>query len=72
MSSKQRDSNHGEGNAEAAAEFNSVEQDFVQSSRGKQKIKEGPQVRPEEEAELAKAEEIGRKHAKDDDSQTRP
>ncbi len=64
--SKQRDSNHGEGNPEAAAEFNSAEQAFVQSSRGKQKIKEGPHVRPEEESELAKAEAIGRKHAKDD------
>jgi hypothetical protein len=67
--SKQRDPTRGEGNPEAAAEFNSAEQAFVQSSRGKQKIKEGPQVRPEEESELAKAEAIGRKHAKDDDSQ---
>lgn len=66
---KQRDPNHGEGNPEAAAEFNSAEHAFVQSPAGKRKIKEGPQVRPEEESELAEAEAIGRKHAKDDDSQ---
>jgi hypothetical protein len=42
---------------------------FVKSPRGKQKIKEGPRVRPEEESGLAEAETIARKHAKDDDSQ---
>jgi hypothetical protein len=62
--------NHGEGNPEAAEEFNSAEHDFVNSARGKQKIAEGPKVRPEEEAELSKAEETARQHARDDDSDT--
>lgn len=67
--SKQTDPNHGEGDPEAASEFNRAEQAFVQSPKGKQKIKEGPRVRPEEESELAKAEATARRHAKDDDSQ---
>ena len=67
---KQSPQNHGEGNAEAADRFNSAEQEFVNSQRGKRKIEEGAKVRPEEEAELANAERVGREHAKDDD--TRP
>jgi len=61
-------SNHGEGDPEAAERFNKAEREFVNSDRGKQKIKKGPQVRPDEEAELAKAEQRGRERAKDDDS----
>jgi hypothetical protein len=56
--------NHGEGNPEAAARFNTAEQEFVNSARGKKKIKKGPDVRPGEEAELAEAERVGREHAK--------
>jgi hypothetical protein len=56
--------NHGEGNPEAAARFNTAEQEFVHSARGKKKIKKGPDVRPGEEAELAEAERVGREHAK--------
>ena len=67
---KQSPQNHGEGNEEAADRFNSAEQEFVNSQRGKRKIEEGAKVRPEEEAELANAERVGREHAKDDD--TRP
>ena len=67
--SKQRNPNRGEGNPEAAAEFNSAEQAFVRSSRGKQTLQAGPRVRTEEADELAKAEAVGRQHAKDDDSQ---
>jgi len=63
-------SNHGEGNAEAAERFNAAESKFVNSDSGKQKIKQGAQVRPGEEAELAKAEQAGRAHAKDDDSES--
>src|SRR5271155_4267610 len=33
--------NHGEGNPEAAAEFNKAERDFVASDQGQRKIKEG-------------------------------
>jgi hypothetical protein len=67
---KEADSNHGEGNPEAAEEFNSREQAFVSSSRGKKKIEEGAQVRPEEEASLAEAEQLGRERAKGDDPDT--
>ena len=62
--------NHGEGNPEAAERFNKAERGFVASERGKKKIKEGPKVGAGEEADLAKAEQAGRDHAKDDDSQT--
>jgi hypothetical protein len=65
---KQPPSNHGEGNPEAAERFNSAEREFVNSKRGKQKIQEGPKVRPEEQADLADAEKVGRQHAKYDDS----
>jgi hypothetical protein len=61
-------SNHGEGNPEAAERFNTAEREFVNSDRGKEKIKKGPQVRPNEEAGLANAEQQGRERAKDDDS----
>ena len=60
-------SNHGEGDPEAAERFNSAEQQFVDSTRGKQKIQEGAHVRPEEEADLAQAERSGRERAKDED-----
>ena len=62
--------NHGEGNPEAAENFNSAEQKFVKSARGKQKIEEGAHVGPGEEAELEQAEQDAREHAKNDDSAT--
>jgi hypothetical protein len=62
--------NHGEGNPEAAAEFNKAERDFVASKQGQQKIKEGPGVKPGEEAALKQAEQQGKSHAKNDDSKT--
>ncbi len=64
-------SNHGEGNPEAADRFNTAEREFVNSKRGKQKIQEGAHVRPDEEAELAEAEQLGGERAKDDDSASR-
>jgi hypothetical protein len=63
--------NHGEGNPQAADEFNTAEKRFVNSEQGKKKIKEGPQVKPSEEADLARAEELGRQRAKADDSSTK-
>jgi hypothetical protein len=63
-------SNHGEGNPEAAERFNTAERRFVESARGKQQIQEGPKVSPDEEVALAKAEQIGRDHAKGDDADT--
>jgi hypothetical protein len=71
MSNESR-SNHGEGNPEAAERFNTAERRFVNSDRGKKKIKRGPQVQPNEEADLAKAEELGRERAKADDSADAP
>jgi hypothetical protein len=66
----QKSTNHGEGNPEAAAEFNQAEQKFVNSPRGKEKISKGPNVRPEEEADLAQAEQRAKAHGKNDDSNT--
>ena len=65
---KQESDNHGEGDPEAAERFNSAETGFVNSARGQEKIQEGTQVRPDEEADLAKAEQLGRARSKGDDS----
>jgi hypothetical protein len=62
------ESNHGEGNPEAAERFNTAEREFVNSDRGKQKIRQGPEVRSNEETDLANAEQQGRERAKADDS----
>jgi hypothetical protein len=64
---KQSPSNHGEGNPEAADEFNAAEREFVNSARGKKKIQEGAAVRPDEEADLARSEQLGRERAKGED-----
>jgi hypothetical protein len=66
----QQSNNHGEGNPEAAAEFNQAEQKFVNSPLGKEKIRKGPDVRPEEEADLAQAEQRAKARGKNDDSNT--
>jgi hypothetical protein len=60
--------NHGEGNPEAAENFNKAERAFVESARGEQAIREGTKLRPDEEAELAKAEDEARSRSKGDDS----
>lgn len=62
--------NQGEGNREAAEEFNKAEREFVNSPQGKAKIRKGPQVKPEEEAALRQAEERAKAHSKNDDSNT--
>jgi hypothetical protein len=59
--------NHGEGNPEAADRFNTAEREFVSSARGRKKIQEGAEVRPKEEAALARSEQLGRERAKGDD-----
>jgi hypothetical protein len=61
---KQSPSNHGEGNPEAADRFNTAEREFVSSARGKKKIQEGAEVRPKEEADLARSEQLGRERTK--------
>ena len=67
---KEKSTNHGEGNPEAAAEFNKAEQAFVNSPKGKEKISKGPQVQPDEEAGLAQAEQRAKARGKNDDSNT--
>ena len=52
---KQSPSNHGEGNPEAADRFNTAERKFVSSTRGKKKIQEGADVRPEDRDRLGEA-----------------
>ena len=64
---KQSASNHGEGNPEAADRFNTAEREFVSSARGKNRIQEGAELRPEEEVDLARSEQLGRERAKNDD-----
>jgi hypothetical protein len=65
---KPSSSNHGEGNPEAADRFNTAEQEFVNSARGKKKIKEGADVRTKEEADLARSEQLGRERARGDEA----
>ena len=67
---KEKSTNHGEGNPEAAEEFNEAERKFVNSRQGKAKIREGTHVRPEEEAELRQAEQRAKARGKNDDSNT--
>jgi hypothetical protein len=64
---QQKPTNHGEGNPEAAEEFNAAEQAFVSSKHGRQAIDGGTHVPPDEEAELARAERVGRERAKGED-----
>jgi hypothetical protein len=56
--------NHGEGDPESAKRFNDAEKKFVKSPRGKQKVRAGANVRPEEEANLANAERLGKERAR--------
>jgi hypothetical protein len=57
--------NHGEGDPVAAKRFNKSEQAFVTSARGKQAVLDAGKVRPDEEAQLANAERLGKRRAKD-------
>jgi hypothetical protein len=63
---QQSPANHGERNPEAAGRFNTAEQEFVSSARGKKKIKEGTDGRPGEEADSAGSQQFGRERAKGD------
>jgi len=60
--------NQGEGNREAAREFNAEEQRFVQSEGGQRKIREGTHLQPEEEREAREAEQQAKERAKAQDS----
>ena len=56
--------NRGEGDPEAAKRFNDAERQFVDSPLGKQAVRAGAQVRPEEEADLANAERLAKERAR--------
>jgi hypothetical protein len=58
------------GKPEAAAEFNKAERKFVNSPQGKAKISKGPEVRPDEQADLEQAEQRAKARGKNDDSNT--
>jgi hypothetical protein len=60
--------NHGEGNPEASKRFNEAETQFVESGRGKQKVRDGANVMPDEECALADAERLGKARAKGGDA----
>jgi hypothetical protein len=60
--------NHGEGDPGSAKRFNDAETRFVDSARGKEKVLEGVNVRPDEESELAEAERLGKARAKGADT----
>jgi hypothetical protein len=57
--------NQGEGNKEADRNYRDRTDRFINSERGKEEIKHAGDVSPGEEAELEKAEEIGKSHAKE-------
>ncbi len=56
--------NHGEGDPESAQRFNDAETRFVDSAQGKHKVREGANVRSDEELGLAQAERLGKARAK--------
>jgi hypothetical protein len=60
--------NHGEGNPQAAKRFNEAETRFVESARGKQKVREGANIRPDEESALVDAERLSKARAKGSDA----
>ncbi len=64
--------NQGEGNKEADRNYRDRTERFVNSAHGKEEIKHAGDVSPGEEAELEKAEEIGKSHAKEADQKTSP
>jgi hypothetical protein len=71
MTMEKSPTNHGEGNPEAAEQFNEAERKFVDSPAGKEKIREGVKLRPGEEADLEQAEERAKGRGKHDDSTTK-
>jgi hypothetical protein len=59
--------NHGEGDPEAAARFNDAEKRFVDSVRGKAKLRDGTHVRADERSSLDDAERQGKARSKGGD-----
>ena len=60
--------NQGEGNREAAAEFNEAERRFVNSPAGQQKIEQGTHLDEQDEQEGERAEQAAKQRAKAQDS----
>lgn len=59
--------NQGEGNREAARNYNQSTREFVKSNPVEQKAREGADVDKTEEIELKRAEEQGKSRAKEED-----
>ncbi len=65
---KRKDDNvHGEGNYKAAREFDAAEAAFVKSGRVDKAARDAAPKSPAEAAELARAEELARKRAREED-----
>jgi hypothetical protein len=58
---------HGEGNYKAAREFDAAEAAFVKSGRVDQAARDAAPKSPAEEAELARAEQLARERAREED-----
>jgi hypothetical protein len=59
----------GEGNYDAAKEFDQAEEKFVKSGKVEQAARDAEPKSPEEKQEIERAEEQARQHAKDEDPQ---
>ena len=57
----------GEGNYDAAKEYDDAQRKFVQSGKVDAAARAAKPKSPEEEAEMKRAEEAGRSHAKEED-----
>lgn len=58
---------HGEGNYKAAQEFDAAEAAFVKSGRVDKAARDAAPKSPAEEAELARAEQLARERAREED-----
>jgi hypothetical protein len=65
--SKHQDKNQGEGNKEADRRYREQTESFVNSERGKEKIRKAGQLSPQEERDIRDAEEQAKGHAKEHD-----
>ncbi len=59
--------NQGEGNREAAKQYNEATQDFVESGKVRDAAEQAGQVSQTEKAKLKDAERTGKQHAKEED-----
>ena len=68
---KKDDKNHGEGNYQAAREFDAAEAAFAKSGQVDKAAHDAAPKTPAEEAELARAEQAGRERAREEDPAVR-